>query len=570
MKFLIKFLVLSLFFALLVYPFQSCQKEPLATGLKCDTCLTAIGVAGKDSAAAKNCSDFKDFLTNLSPLQQPKAIPEPVAAGAPQEEVFGKYRCTVTRYKWAPEYNELFLLNPTSDVFYPGAMFRGETVITGEYNPIVAKRAKMRLSTSLVNISNSPSIVIERPSLSTVREGINTLLSGTVTGSTAAQVNFDVEEVRSEEEVRLNLKANFSGWGVSVKASYDFSNTTIKSRFLVRFQQVYYTIDMDAPDSPCALFDSLPNPASLGAMPLVVSSVVYGRVIYFMVESSASKETTRAALEASYKMYGGIGISQEHKKVLNESSIRALIVGGDGNGAAAAVTGIDDLVKFMKTGGNYSKNSPGAPIAYKMRFLKDWSVAKFVMASEYNIRDCELIQEIIKVTPLQVEQSFCPNRNIGGHDDWDAGPTVREGGVDFTESERFLVRLRPPDAQNIVWADIRLVMMDQIDCDPGKRNNGHTYASVTERIPVYKIPDGRVFRGFVGDEFGHMFQYTDNTDYDDMRDLDTPGFTGDMIQRVEVMGNTGGPDLPCGDPNGPDRSWLKIYFKPIDISVVPK
>jgi thiol-activated cytolysin len=55
-------------------------------------------------------------------------------------------------------------------------------------------------------------------------------------------------------------------------------------------------------------------------------------------------------------------------------------------------------MKFIKTGGNYSKDSPGAPIAYKLAYLKDNSPGRLSFTTDYDVKDCERVSQKIKVT----------------------------------------------------------------------------------------------------------------------------------------------------------------------------
>ena len=94
---------------------------------------------------------------------------------------------SVKRYKAAPGYDELFLMDPITDVIYPGAIIKGEIIPTGEYIPIIADRKPVTISVSLQEIAGSPSTVDE-PKLSTVREALNNILRGSG-GSAVQSVN---------------------------------------------------------------------------------------------------------------------------------------------------------------------------------------------------------------------------------------------------------------------------------------------------------------------------------------------------------------------------------------------
>jgi hypothetical protein len=97
----------------------------------------------------------------------------------------------------------------------------------------------------------------------------------------------------------------------------------------------------------------------------------------------------KLALEATYKEAFSVTgkVTDEQKNMLSTATIRAFVLGGDGNEATGIVNGFDGIVKFIKAGGNYSKMSPGAPIAYKLAYL-DNTVTRLAFSTDYSEREC--------------------------------------------------------------------------------------------------------------------------------------------------------------------------------------
>lgn len=343
---------------------------------------------------------FNNRITHLGNLANVTETSEPTATGRTTGPVTeGDYSCTVTEYSAAPGYDEMFLMNPTTDVIYPGSIIYGDTVSDGKYVPLVADRRPIRLSVSLQNITGSPSRTVQYPTLSTVRAQIKDILNSEVTGKTPAQIQYSIEEVHSEDQLKLSLGANYRNPTVKLKASFDFSRADVKGRVIGKFQQIYYTIDMDAPASPAEFFRTLPSVEKLGsASPMYVATVTYGRQILFTAESTYSGSETAAALDASIKagvQEGGFDAGLRNSRVLNQSTIKALVLGGSGAKGAPAVVdgvaGIKDLIRDP-TQGDYSKESPGVPLSYKLRYVKDNSVGRIVLSSTYNVRKCERVK----------------------------------------------------------------------------------------------------------------------------------------------------------------------------------
>ena len=356
--------------------------------------------------------EFNELVKALEYLDQPDEIPEPIVIEVlDSAEASGDYVCSVKRYKAAPGYDELFLMDPTTDVIYPGAIIKGESIPTGEYIPIISDRKPMTISVSLQNIGGSPSRTVEEPKLSTVREALNDILSADVTGATPARLSFEIENVYSEEQLSLAVQGNYKNSFVDVAGSFDFNRLDIRSRLVVKFLQIYYTVDMDLPQSPDDLFEELPSMEELGSTsPLYVSTVTYGRMVLFTVESSYSSTEINAALNAAFSagvQSGSIDISAQYKKMIDSSTLKAYILGGSGGNAVQSVNGIEGIVDFITSGGDYSKDSPGAALSYKLRFLKDNSVANIILASEYNVRQCQRVFSNYKVELWYIQCTNC-------------------------------------------------------------------------------------------------------------------------------------------------------------------
>jgi len=363
---------------------------------------------------AEEAMDFNEAIADLGAFNQPAetSIVETDTSPPERDAESTELECTTRTYKGAPGFNEMFTLDPTTDVIYPGALLKGESIPTGEYIGINADRAPITLSTSLSNISGSPSVTIDDPnSLAAVRAGINELLNREVTGATPAELIIDEAEVYSEEHLSIALGANYRDVTKKVSANLDFETSQYKHRYVLKFIQRYFTLDVDSPGkTPSDLFTDLPSLGSLGTTnPVYVSSVTYGRMVLYTVESDSSISQVKAALDAASKAgpNAEVNIDTEYQQIIANSSIKALVIGGSGTSASQIINGPQDVYDFIAEGGNYSKDSPGAPLAYKLRYVKeDFPVAKVVLSTEYQIRDCDLaypeyLAVISKITGTQ-------------------------------------------------------------------------------------------------------------------------------------------------------------------------
>jgi hypothetical protein len=200
-----------------------------------------------------------------------------------------------------------------------------------------------------------------------------------------------------------------ASWGLgiaSLKSSFDWSNQQIRSRYVVRYTQAYYTVDLDAPPSPSAFFgenvtiDDVRSKMDETHPPAYVSSVTYGRMVVFTFESQYSSTELGAALDFAYS--GGVDIkgdvSVTYKDIISQSNITAFILGGDAGTAVQTIDSYEALKNFIKAGGNYSRESPGAPIAYKLAYLKDNSPARMSFTTDYTTKECVRVSQKVKVT----------------------------------------------------------------------------------------------------------------------------------------------------------------------------
>jgi thiol-activated cytolysin len=319
----------------------------------------------------------------------------------------GDYSCTTTNLAETRQYDRIVAFAANSDSLWPGAIIRGDSVYSGLFTQTVFDRQPLTFSISMENLGGAKKETMREPSLSEFRSQLGAILAADVTGATAANIYSEVEQVHSEKQLSLALGASVA-WGDTAKiaASFNFSDTSKLSRYLVKYTQAYYTIDVDDPGSassflgPSVTLDEVKAKLGHDDPPVYVSSVTYGRMVVFTFESTYSAEEMGAALDFAYK--GGVdvsgNVSVKYKDMLENSKITAYILGGSGKDAVQAIDGYDALITFIKSGGNYSKDSPGAPIAYKLSYLGDNSPARMSFTQDYTVTECTRVNQRLKVT----------------------------------------------------------------------------------------------------------------------------------------------------------------------------
>lgn len=326
---------------------------------------------------------LNEYLKSMSSIDtQMPAIAEPTVEKI-ERDTTDEYYYKIDYYKAAAGYDEQLVMNPQTDVIYPGALIKGESILDGTYTLISAKRKPITISTSLLGGANS-SIVVNDPKLSTIREAVNSLMKQDY-DVPYANMSFTIEQANSEQQLNLALRASYKGGGVNVKGGFDFGNKKVKTRLVAKFIQSYYTLDMDLPNQPSDLFQANVDRNLFGAfMPMYVSTVTFGRMALFTIESELSETEVRTFLNASYANVKG-SVSADFNSLQAKSTMKVYILGGSGANASATINGFEDFKKYIIEGGNFSKTSPGAPISYKLRYINDNKVGKIVFAASYPI-----------------------------------------------------------------------------------------------------------------------------------------------------------------------------------------
>lgn len=358
--------------------------------------LPGVGLCAIAVTACVDNDPIGDYLRDL-PYFPADPVQPKTQVGDASEANEGEYLCTTERFSETGQFDKIVAYAANSESLWPGAIVGGDSVVSGLFRQEVMPRAPLTISVGLESLGGSRSATMQSPSLSSSREAVSSILSSSIDGATPAMIDFQMEQVYSKEQLSLALDASVA-WGTGeVDAGFDFNKQDVKSRYLVKYVQSYYTIDVDEPVSGGDFFssavglDDVKDRFNDTNIPLYVSSITYGRMVIFTLESNQSSEEIGAALSAAFSAGVtdvDIEMSFEHKQLLETSTIHAVVIGGNGDHAAKAVYGIEGIKSFIQEGGNYSKESPGAPIAYKLKHLGDNSPARMSLTTEYDAKTC--------------------------------------------------------------------------------------------------------------------------------------------------------------------------------------
>jgi hypothetical protein len=402
MKVLIHFLAITFFLSSIIV-LDSCNKEPNDLFFGNTSSIDTISQV-LDTTVRGQIKNTQDSINNIIDSAVAKMSLLPIVPSIHPAQEIGREEsrdntmvCNIIKYKWAPGEEEGILMDPSSEVIFLGGLVKLETIQTGTYNPVVVKRKPLVFSTSITNINGSPSGTITDPSKkSSVMEAIQLVLNREVNGSIPAKIVKTVERIYTKEQASIAANARFNGWGAKVSATFNWSDKKVKSRYLVKFYQEFFSLSVNLPSNPS---DFLKDPSQLAifgnSSPVYVSNMKYGRVAMFSLESEQTEEEMGGKVDASFSFAGKSGsleYEQKFKEMMSKSTMKVLVAGGDPT-QAASINSPESFQKFIEGSANFTKNSQPVPIAYTLRFLKNNEVAKVVLATEYSVQSCQPIPD---------------------------------------------------------------------------------------------------------------------------------------------------------------------------------
>lgn len=286
-------------------------------------------------------------------------------------------------------------INGNQNVFLGGLYKANQNLLENQPELISLARAKGTVSVDLPGMIQSDSRIEADPTTSGMQSAMNTLVERwtknySSSHSVPARVQYESTTAYSMNQLKAKFGADFEKAGAPLKIDFEAVQKGEKQIEVVNFKQIYYTATFDAPTNPAAVFDKSVTPEDLKQRgvdsqtpPVYVSNVSYGRQIYVKFESTSKSTELKAAINAVIKG-ATIAPNSEWSRLLKNTSVTAVIVGGNASGAAKVVTGtVENLKELIREGANFSAQSPAVPIAYKTAFLKDNAQATLQNSTDY-------------------------------------------------------------------------------------------------------------------------------------------------------------------------------------------
>jgi len=350
-----------------------------------------------------------DNLLNVQPTgNEPTARMETnTVADNPYRDGGNYVTCIKKEYNLQANFDEVAILRPTNGIIFPGALVIGdENMLDGVPTPLEIGRAPASLRVDLPGMGENGSLVVENPNNSTIQENIDDALEWWNNNAyqegyvNPAYISYKSSSSYSSQQLAIDVGLNVAWASNDVSAQFNYTTSTSKQVAMMAFKQGFYSVTMNTPENPSDVFgpqvtmEDIEVKMSNQAPPAYVHSVVYGRIIMFRMESTlqVSSADMAIALEYATGVTNVSGSTETRiKNILANSTTNVITIGGNAAVASEAVSArnFGDLQTIIK-GENavYSKNNPGVPIAYTIRYLKDNEIAKMGYTTDYSVTEC--------------------------------------------------------------------------------------------------------------------------------------------------------------------------------------
>ncbi len=360
--------------------------------------------SGEDSSSGEPLADhdaLDAYIYGLEPLEiEPEAGKHEIACDPLTMDCVEPWEqdgqtCEKIFYAETKHTDSLLAVDPDAGAMWPGELLRATELDLGFLSPLGLERADATFSVALDSLVGSPVATMQPASRSAYVQKMQEMLDEGISGSTAANIEFNTQQIFSRSHFAMSVGVGLS-WAnyVDFDAMYSFTEDAQQNKFLVDFHQSYYTVDLDPPARPSSLFDEHVGVEDVsftigpGEPPMYVQSVTFGRRAIFAIESNASSETVEWAIHATF--YGVVDgeYNQEALDVLESSTIKVIIIGGDGNAAVQTLLGAAQMAEYILDGGSVSADSPGKPLRYRVAYL-DNKPGKLALTAVYPEIRCQ-------------------------------------------------------------------------------------------------------------------------------------------------------------------------------------
>lgn len=291
-----------------------------------------------------------------------------------------------------PNY-DIAVVNAIEGSTYPGALLlANKKLIDNMPTQLGARRMPIKLRINLPGMEGDGTKTVENPSFSAVSDAINSMTGVwfrkyAETHHIPANCSYTESKVYSKDHMQALV-----GFDLASELSLDFkaAQENKEQIFVITFKQIFYTVSMDAPEQPGALFaesETWENLTAKGvcneAPPVYVANVAYGRSIYVTLKTSNMSSDVEAKLKMAI-MENQLDAEVLKDTIFENSEYSAIILGGDAEKHISVVTrDFEEIEKIITDNALFSEKNLGVPISYTTAFLKNNEIAVINSSAEY-------------------------------------------------------------------------------------------------------------------------------------------------------------------------------------------
>lgn len=251
-----------------------------------------------------------------------------------------------------------------------------------------------------------------------------------------------------------------------------------------------------------------------------------------MIESKSEDYSHMADIQASFETFlssGGVTADLRLSKLMQEQSIKGVIIGGPSYEGIQVVNNVTKLNNYLLKGANFNTSSPGVPLSYTLRFMKDNSIATIVKYDKFKIRECTLIPPTSSIETFTPKSSDLSEIKL---DQVNNGADKEFAGHGPKVTNKVSLFLR--DGSRELWVRIYL-KMEEVGGD-------YTTGERTANIKIKTAPAGMKINSIVTPTT-QTYGYTDSDITYDERNFGV----GNLIKYVNYRGDTDGNDIELSD-----------------------
>lgn len=544
--------------------FYSCKKED-EVGIKDPLALDSNVINGiiptiNSSMKQQFDSAMQQFVW-CNPTESPSG---PIQSNSYIDTANG-YICTNTSYTYKPEFDVFNLFSPSG--IHVCSWLNGDKLMSpGILSDVPVGYFKPKeISISLYTGANPATALLTNPKSQTEYiNALNQLKSNVIPGGTSGTLNFEYSGIFSQSHAETVFGASFEGWGAKLSAKFDWSNTNIKSRCMVRLVQKYFRIETDQPSLPSDWFDSLPNYSILSTYcPTYVQAMDYGRVLYLLFESDSSYSELKKAVDASFKFAGKGGTfnwGNQSNSVYSSTTIKVFQFGG--SSAALQNGNYNSIDAWLQEGALYEPNF-AEPITMVIKKVGDNSVFKYVSNTTYTVPEC-VRYGVSKVVTTNDIDKYLPNHTFDQCPD----SILTPGDLEFAGAANIncSIKLKIKNAHQVYLS----INAEWKEMPPASNPNNETKGYIIKDFLIYESLNKEIYSFSNGkDELTTSFSF--NCSDKGWHDLFSyPGgiLTSPFIASGQIVMDTSGDDIGTTCIND-DNARLQFTLKSFVINVEP-